>query len=196
MPHSPSPWSYTKNYFAVTRFLLWPHTSDPSTRQPVSPPYFHLHPQPSRSHPVIFFPYTLPLFRFIFGTGNAPVTTAQILYHESAKPLFVALPTPLPALSFYRVTTPRKRGILHQEIILDLPSLTTPLNNEIFDAPPSQMIPCILSPADSFDSLYNISGFATVSVRPRQDRARGKIDRGNCVRDRIKKKSTCTVTLL
>jgi hypothetical protein len=94
------------------------------------------------------------------------------------------------AISFYRATTtPRKRGILHQAIILDTPSLTTPLvNKENFDAPPSQMIPCITFPADSFDSLYNISGFATVSVRSRQDRARGKIDRGNCVRDRTEKK--------
>jgi hypothetical protein len=160
----------------------------PSTRiSAILPPA----PQVLRSHCQRSFSVGPALISIYFLYRQRSHLLAQI--PRKCKPLFVALPTPLPGHSWImRATDPSKaRGILHQAIILDVPSLTTLLNKENFDAPPSQMIPCIPFPADSFDRPYNISGFATVSVRPRQDRARGKIDRGNCVRDRSEKK--CTV---
>jgi hypothetical protein len=53
-------------------------------------------------------------------------------------------------------------------------------------------------PAGSFDSQYNISASAAVSVRAHQDRAEGKMDRVICVRDRTEKKYilSCQVSRL
>lgn len=116
---------------------------------------------------------------------------SHLLHKYLTKCLFVALPTPLPAIPG-SCDPPKARHFAsgNKSSTYYCTKFNHSTKQENFDAPPSQMIPCIPCPADSFDSPYNISGFATVSVRPRQDRARGKIHRGNCVRDRTEKKST------
>ncbi len=90
-----------KKYFAVTRTRtlssVWPHRW-PSARISA------IHPLCVRSHcqRIFFIGPGLPLFLFIFSTGNTPIT-AQILPRK-CKTLFVALPTPL--LALFRIARP------------------------------------------------------------------------------------------
>jgi hypothetical protein len=110
-------------------------------------------------------------------------------YHEKRKTLFVALPTALPGHSW--IVRPLKAR--------HFASCNNPRCSKFIRLHYSKQekFRCASIaddsvhpfPADSFDSPHNISGICHCFRQgSRQDRARGKIDRGNCVRDRTEKK--------